>query len=94
MAPPSAALCAFATPTPLLAPRVAAVATSRCAAARMSAGGDSDGAPKKKQSLVDWVLSKTMPHQDEGDEFGYEPFFQKSMQAREDAKKAEYEKES
>jgi hypothetical protein len=40
------------------------------------------------------VLSKTMPHQDEGDEFGYEPFFQKSMQAREDAKKAEYEKES
>lgn len=90
---PNSAVCAFAAPTALVAPRVASVTTPRCASTRMSAGEDSEGTPKKKQSLLDWVLSKTMPHQDEGDEFGYEPFFQKSMEARDEAKKEEYKKQ-
>lgn len=79
-------LCAFAAGAPLA--RAPAAAPARCAT-RMAADG---GKPAKKESLLDWVLSKTMPHQEEGDVFGYEPFFKQSMEAREEAKKEEYKK--
>jgi hypothetical protein len=82
--------CAFTAAVPAAAPRATPAAAPRCAATRMTAG---DGGPPKKQSLLEWVLSKTMPHQVEGDVFGYELFFKQSMEAREAAKEAEYKRE-
>lgn len=47
--------------------------------------------PKKKQSIVDWVLSKFMPFQWLEDEIAFEPFHKSSMTLREEEMERQYQ---
>jgi hypothetical protein len=74
---------------PALSPRVAGgrPVTSR-ASVRMTVTES-----PKKESLYDWFMVRFMHNfQEDGEDYGYEPYFKEIMAAREAAKKAEYEK--
>jgi hypothetical protein len=71
-----------------LSPRTAVRPMTSRASLRMG-GAEND----KKESLLDWFLSKFMHNfQGEGEVYGYEPFFKEIREAREQAQKEEYER--